>query len=442
MLTRRLCLKGAAALLTLPPLEALAPRGAEPDVCAAWLYFPNGVAEGSWGAASVKGGRIEALEAPMAPLARHLDRLSLVRGVVLPGSSGHGGGTATWLTGGHWDDRELDAAGPSVDQVAARAFARGHVIPALSLSTRGAGFFAADVARNNISWSAPGRPVFRMADARAAFEALFGASPEADRSRLDGLRDQLAALRSRVSAADAECLDAYAEAIRSIERRVAFVGRPEVRERLERTEALGFPFGPGAPPPSRPADHGQALDLLLDVTALALWSGASRVATVMLDHGQSNRYADFIPGVKGTWHALSHWRDASGRTEDDDGVTRWRSTRSKREMYDAVVTWHHERVARFLDRLAALPEAGGRRLIDRSLVVYGSNLADGHEHGAEDLPTLIAGGANGRHPGRRMLGSRRGTSMSRVHLAALHALGIDADDFAGEDEPLALTGRS
>ncbi|MEM8713725.1 MAG: DUF1552 domain-containing protein, partial [Planctomycetota bacterium] len=410
-LHRRGFLQAAGAAFALPWLEALAPKGAHPPVRAAWLYFPNGVAEGSWGAKTSAGSTIRSFKKPMAPLERHRKSISLVRSAYLPHSGGHGGGTATWLTCEGWDERALDAAGPSVDQVAARAFATDHVEPALSISAKGMGFFAADVARNNVSWSAPGRPVFRLSDPLAAFQMLFGGGVDADRSLLDDLKAQLRDVRKTVSSADRERLDAYADAIRGVERRLAFVASEATRARLDRARAHGFPFSPSSPPRAVPENHGDYLDLLLDIVALALWSGASRVATLMLDHGQSNRYADFVPDVRGTWHALSHWRDASGKTEDDDGVTSWDSADSKRGMYDAVVTWHHARVARFLDRLASLPEADGT-LLDQSLVVYGSNIADGHEHGEEDLPTLVAGGGGGQHRGGRWIGSRRGTSLA------------------------------
>ena len=84
---------------------------------------------------------------------------------------------------------------------------------------------------------------------------------------------------------------------------------------------------------------------MLDMIVLAFWADATRVSTFMLDHGQSNRYFNFIDGVKGTWHALSHWKDASGKTEDDDGVTSWSSVNEKLDMYHHVVRWHHEQVA-------------------------------------------------------------------------------------------------
>ncbi|MEM1449486.1 MAG: DUF1552 domain-containing protein [Planctomycetota bacterium] len=369
-LARRQLLKGATAALALPTMEALLPRGKSAPTRAVWLYFPNGVATGSWGGGSVgPGGSLQSLAKPMAPLERHREDLVLVDGAFTPHGNGHGAGTATWLTGGWWDGRELDAHGPSVDQIAARAFQDACVVPALSISARGEGFFAADVPRNTLSWSGPRRPVFRETDPRAVFGRLFGSGAEADQSLLDDLKEQLATVKKSVSTADRERLDAYLDAIRGIERRIAFVSSEATARRLAEAREHGLPFDGSTPPAAVPEDHGAYLDLLLDLVALALWSDASRVASVMLDHGQSNRYCTFVPGVQGTWHALSHWKDASGRTEDDDGVTSWDSVGSKRAMYDAVVTWHHERVARFLDRLRSLQEPGGT-LLDETMVVY------------------------------------------------------------------------
>lgn len=431
MIHRREFLKGASALVTLPTFESLAPPLAATPVRAVWLYFPNGVAEGSWHPRrNRRTGKLEQLSEAMAPLERHREELLMFENLVTPRGNGHGAGTATWLTGGDWSGDEFDAGGVSVDQLAARAIGSKSVVPALTLSTRGEGFFAADLPRNSLSWSASDRPVFRETDPRAVFRRLFGEGPEADASVLDDLRGQARALRRRLGAGDQGKLDEYLESIRGVERRIAFAADETTRRRLEAARDLGL----GAPPAALPADHGEYLDLLFDLIALALWSGATRLASLMLDHGQSNRYCTFVPGVKGTWHALSHWKDFDGRTEDDDGITSWKSPLSKRAMYDAVVTWHHERFARLLDRLASLPEGEGR-LLDSTVIMYGSSIADGHEHKEQDLPILVAGGGGGAIRTGRQLRSRREVSLSRIHLATLKALGVPAEEFADSDEP-------
>ena len=63
-----------------------------------------------------------------------------------------------------------------------------------------------------------------------------------------------------------------------------------------------------------------------------------------------------LTASQGTWHALSHWKDASGNTEDDDGITSWSSPDEKRDMYNEVTRWHHRQVAYFLGRLNKIQE--------------------------------------------------------------------------------------
>lgn len=428
MIGRREFLRGAATSIALPLLPSLAwSRGTSsaPSVRAVWLYFPNGVAEGSWHPRRVaRDGRLIQLNEALRPLERHRDDLLMLQRVYMPEGNGHGAGTATWLTPGEWDEQGLDAGGASVDQLAARAVGDDSIVPALTLSSPGEGFFSTSLSRNSMSWSASGRPVFRETDPRAVFQRLFGASPETDASLLDALRAQANDLRKGLGREDQHKLDEYLEAIRGVERRIAFASEAATARKLDHARELGL----GHPPAAIPEDHGAYLDLLYDLIALALWSGATKLASLMIDHGQSNRYCTFVPGVKGTWHALSHWRDFDGRTEDDDGVTSWSSRGAKREMYDRVVTWHHARFARFLDRLAALPEGEGR-LLDQTIVVYGSNIADGHEHAEEDLPILVAGGGGGAIRTGRQLKSRRRTNFSKVHLATLEALGVERDRF-------------
>lgn len=438
-LSRRSFLRGVGATVALPWMPSVTgDRQSTPPVRAAWIYFPNGVSEGSFlPRRASRDGRLEHLHPTMAPLERHREHLVIARNLWTPLGNNHGAGTATWLTGGDWDELTLDPGGVSVDQVAARELGRDCVAPALSLRTLGVGNFATDVARNSISWSARGRPVFRETDPRAVFQRLYGAGVDGDASLLDDLVDQAASLRARASRADQERLDAYLDAVRELERRLEFVHREATSRRLAAATDFGFEFDPTRPIETVPENHGDYVDLLFDLMALALWSGASRVASFMLDHGQSNRPATFLPGVQGTWHALSHWKDASGRTDDDDGVTKWSDVGSKRAMYDAVVTWHHERVARFLDRMRSLPEGEGS-LLDQTLVVYGSSIEDGYDHGEYDLPIVLAGAAGGSVRTGRILDPGGPTDLARLHLATLRALGSGAARFAAATDALPL----
>ncbi len=105
------------------------------------------------------------------------------------------------------------------------------------------------------------------------------------------------------------------------------------------------------------------------------------------------------------------------------------------EMYNAVTRWHHEQVAYFLGRLKALKDSEGS-LLDNTLMLYGSNLADGHEHAAKNLPLLVAGRGGGTVQQGRELKFRRHTSLSKLHLSFLKTAGVPSTRFGETSEEM------
>ena len=441
-ISRRTMLRGAGAAISLPLLdvmEASAGISAAPTtaVRAAYLYFPNGVADGAWGADKMgRDGKILKLNRWMSPLEDFKSDLIIPRNIWTPRGNGHGAGTATWLTGGGYDDRNIDAGGLSADQLAARALRSETLLPSLELSLRGEGYFSNSLVRNSISWSESG-PVPRDTEPRVVFDRMFraGQGAAAQKSVLDGVIEDANSMRRRGSIADQRKIDEYLEAIRAIERRIEFATQQADRAASNPllTQSLKRPLG------GIPADHENYIRSMLDMIVLAFWSDATRISTFMLDHGQSNRYFNFIDGVQGTWHALSHWKDASGKTEDDDGTTSWSSPSAKREQYNMVTRWHTEQVAYLLDRLKSIREPDGRTLLDNSMILYGSNLADGHEHGERNLPIVLAGGGGGTINTGKQMEFRSARSMSDLHLAILKRLAPSIERFAESKSPMELS---
>jgi len=148
------------------------------------------------------------------------------------------------------------------------------------------------------------------------------------------------------------------------------------------------------------------------------------------------RRLPILPGVRGTWHALSHYKNASGKTEDDDGVTSWSSPEEKHRMYSEVIRWHHRQVGYLLSRLKAIREPDGRSLLDNSMIVYGATLGDGNEHDPHDLPTLIAGRGGNTIKSGRVLNFAEPTDLSDMHLALLQRVGVPIDTFGNSTKPL------
>lgn len=422
------------------PLSALAAAGSNNPVAGkrrvrvAYLYFPNGVAEGSWAPErTAEDGELLELNRWMRPLEPFKEHLVIPTRLWTPRGNGHGAGTATWLTGGSYDRAGVNAGAVSVDQIAAQHVGEKTLLPSLELSLRGQGNFARDLPRNNISWAASNHPTSREVEPRVVFDRMFrsGEGRNQDRSVLDLVLSQAKSLRNDVSTSDRRKVDEYLDSVRAVERRITFAGQQSLRAKKEGAVSDTLL----RPAPGIPTDHGEYVRLMLDLLALAFWSNATRVSTFMLDHGQSNRYFNFMDGVQGTWHALSHYKDISGKTEDDDGETSWNSVGSKRNQYNAVTRWHHEQIAYFLGRLKSMDDGDGT-LLDNSMILYGSSLSDGHRHGEKDLPLVLAGGGGGTVRTGRVLENSRSTSLSRLHLSMLSRLGVRQSRFADAKDPL------
>ena len=444
-LSRRTVLRGLGATLALPLRDGLPalPTGLGGTAQAvgagvnrlAYLYFPNGIPRGIWyPEETAADGRLVKLNEWMSPLEPFKDEILIPSNIWTPLGNGHVNGPPTWLTGQDYQSRAVNAGGVSVDQIVANHLRDETLLPSLELSLQGEGYFSNSLPRNAISWSAADRPMTREIEPRAIFDRMFrpASGGATHRSVMDAVLADANALRTYVSRADRYRLDEYFESIRALERRIEFAERrsAEMRDDGAQSDTLTTPT------PGIPADHESYVRLMLDLMVAAFQSDATRVCTFMLDHGQSNRYFNFISGVRGTWHALSHYKNASGQTEDDDGVTSWESVEQKRAMYAEVIRWNHRQVAYLLDRMKGIREPNGGTLLDNSMIVYGASLGDGNEHDASDLPTLVAGRGGGTIKTGRFLEYAEPTDLSSLHLSLLQRMGVSIDSFGTADGPL------
>ncbi len=441
-ISRRTMLHGLGAAVSLPLLDIMETpaRAADSSTSSAtrlaYLYIPNGVADGAWLPEQTgSDAQLKTLNPWMKSLQPFVDELTLFKNIWTPRGNGHAAGTATWLTGGGFDHEHINAGGPSADQIAAKHFRSTTLLPSLEMAMRGEGYFSSSLPRNSISWSDAQTPVPREIEPRAIFDRMFraGESQIAQRSVLDMVIGDAQRMKSNSSIQDRQKIDEYLESIREIERKIKFAEQ----QKKVAVQSMGLGKAMIRPATDIPDDHGEYVRVMMDMIVLAFWADATRIATCMMDHGQSNRYFNFIEGVTGTWHALSHWKDISGKTEDDDGVTSWASRNEKRDMYNRVTSWHTEQVAYLIRRMSEIKEGNGT-LLDHSTIVYGSSLADGHEHEEKNLPLLLAGRGGGAIRPGRVHGGRRDMSMSDLHLTLLQATGVPIERFADSESPLSL----
>ena len=433
-LSRRTFLRGAGTCLALPLLDAMIPtataRVAAQRNRMVFVYVPNGVNIFDWKPAG-KGRKWE-LSKTLTPLAPLKDHVSVLTGLSHPLFTGNGHeGCDSWLTGANLHGTAgFDYKNSvSVDQVAATALAPHTRFPSLELSTRGGSGIPGLTHTLAFSWS--GVPLAAENQPRLAFERLFvddtGDTRKAkerrftdDRSILDAVRDQAAALNRRLGRRDREKLDEYATSVREVERRVKRaeewmdVPKPKVDSKGLKLDA-------------RPHDKQRQSPyyrVMYDLMFLALQTDTTRVLTFQLEReggGGGGLYTEL--GLKSIQHKYSH----HGGEPD------------KLEALSKIDRFHVGNLAYFLNRLKSTRE-GDRTLLDRTVTMYGCGMNSGDRggHSSKDLSLLVAGG--------RGLGLKQGqlldfpgdkTPLSNLFVTMLNGIGIPTKSFQDSTGPLA-----
>jgi hypothetical protein len=152
--------------------------------------------------------------------------------------------------------------------------------------------------------------------------------------------------------------------------------------------------------------------LMMDIFLLALWTDSTRIATLMTGDAQSSQDYSWLPGVKGSWHGLSHHRNVE----------------ETRAQYEKITNWNIEQVAYLLKRMHSLKE-GSTSLLDNSMVMFGASLKDGNRHDPENLPIILAGRGKGTlRPGRRVRAAEK-TPLCNLYMALLERMGVKVESF-------------
>src|SRR5215207_45114 len=431
-LHRRTFLRGLGVTMALPFLEAMLPKAiaagsAKAPVRMAFLYVPNGANMREWTPAQV-GADFE-LPFILDPLRPHKNDVLVLTGLTQDkgrnngdGAGDHARAAATWLTGAQPLKSESGQIrlGVSVDQVAAEQFGRDTRFASLELGLEpgrqggkcDSGYACAY--SNNISWRGETTPGGKEINPRLVFERLFASSnPKAvgptaarrqkyKRSILDFVTEDAEALSGKVGGSDKQKLDEYLTAVREIERRV------EAAERsLAAAKAAGLVEGFDVPE-EIPTSYEEHSHLMMDMIALAFQTDTTRIATCMLSNEGSNRAYQNLNITRGH-HEISHHQ---GNSEN---------LRQIRE----INRFHIRQFSYLINKLKSMPEGDGT-VLDNSMILYGSSLADGDRHEHENLPLVMAGRGGGRIVTGRHLRYAPETPMCNLLLSMLNIAGVNA----------------
>lgn len=432
---------GASVLPFVPVLDAHA-AAAPPPRRIVFFFTSNGTIHESW-VPKMAGGKLE-LSPILAPLERLKSKLLVVDGlshkVILEKSnrSGHSAGMNTALTGRN--NKIVDPSHPlqslgtgiSLDQYLADILGTATKLRSIECGVQVEPYVMALAA---LSYRGPLQPIMPENSPYRVFDRLFRSVPDpgapdgaaareglADRRRvLEAVSRDLEALEGRLPAADRLKMEAHLGAVRAIEHSL--------------TTGVGITSGYacGKPDLGPPIDVWKNDDipaiakLQMDLVAMALACDLTRVATIQLGNaGASHRFTwlgrEFVndPGLPATcqargFHALAH-REA-------DPVSRAKLVR--------INTWYAQQFAYLLEKLDAIPEAGGS-VLDHTAVVWLNELGTGGTHGHEQTPWIIGGSAGGFFKTGQLL-SFPGEPHNRLLLTLCHAMGVATDVFGDPD---------
>ena len=160
------------------------------------------------------------------------------------------------------------------------------------------------------------------------------------------------------------------------------VNPPRHEEAIEQLVTDGYSLAYGARFLKRFID--EHIKLQFDLMALAFQADITRVGTLLFARDLTGRTYPASEAPTVGFHGVSHHGEDPRRIAE----------------LAKINVYHVKMIAHLVDRLAKTEDGDGT-LLDRSLVLYGSNMGNSNQHVHYDVPHVLIGGANGKMKGGR-----------------------------------------
>jgi len=457
--SRRGFLRGAGATMALPFFESWVPAGAKAAASQAGPPLRLGIY--SIGAGTVleswvpeKTGSLKDLE-KLPSILRSLDfareDMLLLSGLAHNGKTdGLNGHKAAWylhLTGSNYaaDENGKAINSVSVDQRAAQLVGKDSLIPDLRIGP--------DVP---FSFRENGTPLPAESMPSAVFERMFRgrtpvvpnwenrASTDASKiepaqlgregamrkSVLDLVLSQAQDLRKGMGRTDQIKMDEYLESVRGVETSIAKFERRIALEHMDRQNPGPSQLVRDGVPSHKDCEKmmeivkndpnvlAEYISLMSDLMVLAFQTDATRVMTMVPDSAGVGSFPGVVTvGTERNYHVLQH--NGNGRPDSRDPIAR--------EACRQIHEWQTSIFAEMLRKMKAIDE-GGTSLLDNSMLLYTSYMANGGHH-KHDYPVALFGKAKGSlKPGRHIAYEDR-TPMSNLYVEMLERMGDTNGEF-------------
>ncbi|MFN0002933.1 MAG: DUF1552 domain-containing protein [Pseudohongiellaceae bacterium] len=409
-LSRRHVLRGMGASIALPFMDAMVPAATAQTAAnlrLGFVYVPHGAVHDRFvPAATGKDFEITKILESLTDFREHITIVSGLRNKPGESPDPHAIKAGTWLRCVAPEGTANPEDGVSCDQMAARILGTQTPFPSLEVSTLegGAGSFA-----STIAFKTPDQPLPMEGNPRKLYYRLFGqgdtnqeraAISSETGSLLDFVLADANSLNKQLGANDRVMMDEYLQSVREIEMQMQKLAEQDL-------SGVEIPDAPVGTPGAFPAH----LDLMYSLMALAYQADLTRVITFMSDREVSMRTFTHI-GISDAFHPLSHHQNDP----------------AKLDRLSTVQAWYASAFGKFVKTLAAMPDGDGS-VLDHSMLLYGSGMANSNLHNNDPIPAVIVGRGAGRLKGGQHLAFAQDTPLANLMLTMLDKANVEVDHF-------------
>jgi hypothetical protein len=228
---------------------------------------------------------------------------------------------------------------------------------------------------------------------------------ELGQSILDAVAGQAKELQRSVGPQDRDRLDQYFTSVRDLEQRMQMSREWERKPKPK--VAVAVPLDPVSP-----KAYMEKVRLMYDMARLAFETDSSRSVSLLLDSVNSPAIEFGDVKTNDGYHNLSHHGKSA----------------AKLAQLKAIDEWHMRLLANLFAELKAVREDGDT-LLDRTMILYGSNLGNANTHVTTNLPTLFAGGGF-KHGQHLAFDTAHNYPLPNLFVSMLQRLGLESDKFA------------
>ncbi len=270
--------------------------------------------------------------------------------------------------------------------------------------------------QRSLSWTGAGVLIPCEESAAEVYKQLFlqGSKEEIEQqvrklklgeSIMDTVAGQTKSLSKQLGPKDRERLDQYLTGVRELEQRMVIAQEWEHKQKPEARGSVPLD-------PKDPKFYMEKVRLMYDMAHLAFQSDSTRAITLMLDSVSSPAINVEGVDISDGYHNLSH----HGKNKQ------------KLEQLEAIDQWHMKLLAELFGKLRGSQEDGSN-LLDRTMVLYGSNLGNANTHVTTNLPVLLAGGGI-QHGQHLAFDTQRNYPLPNLFVSMLQRMGLETDKFA------------